>query len=170
MTSVTATDKDGTPQNNKVFYELSGTGSEKFRISRQTGLIQVAGHLDRETDPSYSLTVTATDRGTPPHSSSTSVRITVTDVNDEPPQFASDSYSTAVNETTSNGMVPVYTLSATDKDTNHSLNYSILWSSSSALDSQRKPDSNLHLQVILCIMEVRYSQFILVKGLYINLL
>ncbi|XP_041364065.1 cadherin-23-like [Gigantopelta aegis] len=93
VTTVTATDGDGTRQNSEVFYELSGPGSDKFRINSQTGSIQVAGELDRERNSSYSLTVLATDRGTPPHNGSATVHVTVTDVNDEAPKFTHDSDS-----------------------------------------------------------------------------
>ena len=52
--------------------------------------------LDYEVKSSYDLTVTATDGGG--KSSSTPVKITVIDVNDNPPKFAQSSYTATINE------------------------------------------------------------------------
>ncbi|XP_041379039.1 protocadherin Fat 4-like, partial [Gigantopelta aegis] len=151
VTTVTATDEDGTKQNSEVFYELSGPGSDKFRIDSKKGLIKVAGELDRERNSSYSLTVLATDRGTPPHNGSTTIHVTVTDVNDQLPQFTKDSVKIRVNETTSSGTVFVYRFTATDPDTNHNLSYSLEWSLSSALNNQREKVAIKTLQSVFDI-------------------
>ena len=54
--------------------------------------------LDRELFSVYNLTITATDEGQPPLSSSKSVTLTVADVNDNPPVFDEESYSAYVPE------------------------------------------------------------------------
>lgn len=56
--------------------------------------------VDRETKPNgYSLTVTAKDHGYPvPQSSTASVNITVSDVNDNAPRFDKFTYSAEVRE------------------------------------------------------------------------
>ncbi|KAM9413759.1 protocadherin gamma-A12-like isoform 15-T15 [Salvelinus alpinus] len=56
------------------------------------------GELDRELVSDYNITITATDEGSPPLSSSKSVQLSVADVNDNPPVFEEQSYSAHVTE------------------------------------------------------------------------
>ncbi|XP_071382561.1 protocadherin gamma-A11-like [Centroberyx affinis] len=56
------------------------------------------GHLDREVVSDYNITITATDEGSPPLTSSKSVQLSVADVNDNPPVFEEQSYSAYVTE------------------------------------------------------------------------
>eukprot|EP00063_Salmo_salar_P080514 XP_014055349.1 PREDICTED: protocadherin gamma-A12-like [Salmo salar] len=56
------------------------------------------GELDRELVSDYNITITATDEGSPPLSSSKSVQLSVADVNDNPPAFEEQSYSAHVTE------------------------------------------------------------------------
>uniref|UniRef100_A0A4W5RWR3 Cadherin domain-containing protein n=1 Tax=Hucho hucho TaxID=62062 RepID=A0A4W5RWR3_9TELE len=54
--------------------------------------------LDREIISDYNITITATDEGSPPLSSSTTIHVSVSDVNDNPPVFEEQSYSAYVTE------------------------------------------------------------------------
>lgn len=65
-------------------------------MGNTTGHISVARLLDYETRSSYNLMATATDGGG--RESSSSVTITVLDVNDNPPEFTQASYSANVDE------------------------------------------------------------------------
>ncbi|XP_055744894.1 protocadherin gamma-A12-like isoform X27 [Salvelinus fontinalis] len=56
------------------------------------------GELDRELVSDYNITITATDEGSPPLSSSKSVQLSVADVNDNPPVFEEQSYKAHVTE------------------------------------------------------------------------
>ncbi|XP_075902609.1 protocadherin beta-15-like [Nelusetta ayraudi] len=56
------------------------------------------GQLDRELVSDYNITITATDEGSPPLSSSKTVHLSVADVNDNPPVFEEQSYSAYVSE------------------------------------------------------------------------
>ncbi|XP_036450581.1 protocadherin gamma-A3-like isoform X8 [Colossoma macropomum] len=73
--------------------------------------------LDRELVPQYNITVTATDSGSPPLSSTKSLNLKVSDVNDNPPRFLKGSYAARVNENNSPGL-SIFTLSAHDADSN----------------------------------------------------
>uniref|UniRef100_A0A672YJE6 Cadherin domain-containing protein n=1 Tax=Sphaeramia orbicularis TaxID=375764 RepID=A0A672YJE6_9TELE len=54
--------------------------------------------LDRELVSDYNITITATDEGSPPLSSSKTVQLSVADINDNPPVFEEQSYSAYVTE------------------------------------------------------------------------
>ncbi|KAM4554674.1 protocadherin gamma-A12-like isoform 37-T37 [Odontesthes bonariensis] len=56
------------------------------------------GQLDRELVPDYNITITATDEGSPPLSSSKTVQLSVADINDNPPVFEEQTYSAYVSE------------------------------------------------------------------------
>lgn len=66
-----------------------------FRIDPHTGTLTLAAPLDRETIAQYSFTVTATDGGPKPLSTSTRVTVMIKDYNDNPPVFTKDTYITA---------------------------------------------------------------------------
>lgn len=77
-------------------YRIIG-GNSQFTINPSTGQIITSALLDRETKENYTLVVVASDAGSPePLSSSTSVLVTVTDVNDNPPRFQHHPYVTHI--------------------------------------------------------------------------
>ena len=90
----------------------SVSGSDAFSIDNTTGELIVVSNLDRETTPSYTLQVSATDGV---HQRSTSVEINITDINDNPPIFNDTQYEIKVDENYATG-VPILQVSATDKD------------------------------------------------------
>ncbi|KAM3867191.1 protocadherin beta-16-like [Diretmus argenteus] len=85
------------------------------------------GQLDRELVSDYNITVTATDEGSPPLSSSKSVQLSVADVNDNPPVFEEQSYSAYVTENNKPGST-LCSVTARDPDwrQNGTVIYSLL--------------------------------------------
>ncbi|XP_029918246.1 protocadherin beta-16-like [Myripristis murdjan] len=85
------------------------------------------GHLDRELVSDYNITITATDEGSPPLSSSKIVQLSVGDVNDNPPVFEEQSYSTYVTENNKPGST-LCSVTARDPDwrQNGTVIYSLL--------------------------------------------
>ena len=69
-----------------------------FVIEPSTGTIRTAVPLDRETTDMYMLTVTAEDAGTPSLSTSVTVYINVSDVNDNTPYFSLEHYTVSLAE------------------------------------------------------------------------
>ena len=61
-------------------YQLSGTDSDKFKVSADTGQIQVKTHMDYETQTQYSVIVTAADVRNSDNTASVDVTINVTDI------------------------------------------------------------------------------------------
>ncbi|NWZ13955.1 PCDGK protein, partial [Agelaius phoeniceus] len=72
--------------------------------------------LDRESEPSLRLLLTALDGGDPPRTGTAQLWINVTDANDNPPVFAQDRYRVSLREDTPPGTT-VLTVTASDADT-----------------------------------------------------
>ncbi|XP_075337188.1 cadherin-related family member 2 isoform X2 [Odontesthes bonariensis] len=99
----TDTDEPNTPNSQIVYSIVLGNHSSMFSIDPDTGVLTNTGDLDREAlDPELNgrieLTVTATDMGTPPLSSTVPVIINVEDINDNSPAFLASSYNFSVKE------------------------------------------------------------------------
>ncbi|XP_062250199.1 protocadherin beta-15-like [Platichthys flesus] len=85
------------------------------------------GQLDRELVSDYNITITATDEGSPPLSSSKTVQLSVADINDNPPMFEEQSYSAYVTENNKPGST-LCSVTARDPDwrQNGTVVYSLL--------------------------------------------
>ncbi|XP_073677258.1 protocadherin alpha-8-like [Garra rufa] len=92
----------------------------------------VNGPLDRERASEYNVTITATDKGTPPLSSTSVINVHVSDVNDNAPRFPEPVINVYVKENNPIGAV-IHTVSAFDPDVgdNARITYSLLESSKS---------------------------------------
>ena len=113
-----ATDGDGGTSGVVQYAIESGNGRGLFRITSD-GEIITTGPADREQQELYDLVVVAMDEGIPPLSSSASVRITIIDINDSPPQFSvTVPYTVSIPENLPSGAVVVTTppITVTDAD------------------------------------------------------
>ena len=174
--TVSATDGDGQAPNNKVFYVMSGGGNDKFKVDSSSGLVSRAGPLDSDTQNQYNLTISAIDGGSPAKNDTVVIRVTIDDVNDEPPEFQPASRIISVNE--SNEMKPLSdagrvltTLWATDPDANKVLLYDVVWTESRGFGPNQEDLDTRGLQV--CISSVHYycsvpcnSQWAVFKGFW----
>uniref|UniRef100_A0AAY5ECB1 Cadherin domain-containing protein n=1 Tax=Electrophorus electricus TaxID=8005 RepID=A0AAY5ECB1_ELEEL len=75
------------------------------------------GILDRESKPEYNITFIAVDEGSPPLSTSKTVSLKISDVNDNPPIFEKSFYSAFITENNSPG-VSIFSVKAQDLDWN----------------------------------------------------
>eukprot|EP00118_Oscarella_pearsei_P004025 m.16707 g.16707 ORF g.16707 m.16707 type:complete len:3154 (+) comp27089_c0_seq1:214-9675(+) len=100
-----------------VTYRISAPADiqAKFSIGSTSGNIDIVTHLDFESKSSYQFTVIAEDGGQSPASGQTTIRVGVTDVNDEVPQFTKTLYTEKISEAASK-RTPVLQVSANDKD------------------------------------------------------
>jgi len=121
-----ATDADS-GSNAAVTYQFQGSDTIPFSINPVSGTIQVDGFLDYERQTSYQVIVVATDHGTIQMSSTVIFRVTVSDVNDNPPVFEQLLYLTSVPESASTGNL-IITVRASDADSenNAALRYAIV--------------------------------------------
>ncbi|XP_071780873.2 protocadherin-16-like [Centroberyx gerrardi] len=82
-------------ENGTIFYSLSGPRAERFSLNPNTGELRSSSPLSHSDRSEYSMTVTATDRGLPPHSTSCSLSIQVLSVNR--PTSKTNSHSISFN-------------------------------------------------------------------------
>ncbi|XP_078343214.1 cadherin EGF LAG seven-pass G-type receptor 1-like [Oculina patagonica] len=129
---VRARDED-TGSNADIRYSITNNGgvNSVFRIGQDSGSITVDRALDRESVQEYSLTIQASDGGSPPKTDTATVRITVTDVNDCVPQFSKREYTAKIREDVKPGVL-VLAVRASDKDLGS--NAEIVYSFSSGND------------------------------------
>ncbi|XP_077589488.1 protocadherin gamma-A10-like [Stigmatopora nigra] len=81
--------------------------------------------LDRESISEYNVTITATDLGVPPLSSSKMLHLKISDVNDNAPSFDKNIYTAYVAENNSPG-VSIFAVTARDADSNQNARISYL--------------------------------------------
>ncbi|RDD47003.1 Protocadherin-like protein [Trichoplax sp. H2] len=111
VTTVTATDEDSSENTKLSYFFIKGNHDSRFAVDNN-GRITVEKCLNYEKETSYSLTLQAFDGrfyGT------TIVNISVTDVNDNRPQFTKFSYTARIKEDTPIGTT-LFNIYATDPD------------------------------------------------------
>ena len=95
---VVATDLDDViTGNGNISYSIV-SGDVGFYYSDYNGTIHSTLRFDREIKDWYQLVIQASDNGTPPLSSTTSVTISVTDTNDNPPILTRNTYIVGFSE------------------------------------------------------------------------
>ncbi|KAM5214029.1 protocadherin gamma-B5 isoform 23-T23 [Hipposideros larvatus] len=115
-------------ENGEVYCRLEG--EVPFQIissSKNSYKLVTDGALDREQTPDHNVTITATDRGKPPLSSSIAITLHITDVNDNAPVFQQSAYLVHVPENNPPG-ASIAQVSASDPDLgpNGHVSYSIV--------------------------------------------
>ena len=135
---LTATSLVGRP----VEYFINETMDTPFTVERGTGRLMLVSALDRETKSEYVFRVVATDSILQPITCSVTVRVTVTDVNDNSPVFSSNVYSFSVMENT-RAESSIGQIRATDDDVgeNSILQYELLYDQLAALPFRIERDS-----------------------------
>ncbi|KAK2531739.1 Kiaa1841, partial [Columba guinea] len=120
-----ATDLD-IGDNALISYSLQDDFAGIFHINSSTGELMTKKPLDREMVDSYELKIIAADSGRPSQSASLVLRITVEDVNDNPPVFPQKSYSVTVKENEPPHVI--LSAAATDEDIGYNaiIHYTII--------------------------------------------
>lgn len=134
VTSIVAKDRDsGRFGENGIVYQLSGSGAEKFTVNNRTGTVTVAfcDHpgsvdcLDYETKSEYFLQFKAIDDDGTGQTTSVPLKISLTDTNDNPPQFSQPVYRVFINEDAVR-FDPDLIVNAKDLDRTSHVTYSII--------------------------------------------
>ena len=83
---------------NLCLHPFHSYGIGWFAIDAKFGSLRTNQSLDRESHSSFKVTVTATDGGVPPLSSSVLCAVQVKDLNDNHPMFTKDMYEGSIAE------------------------------------------------------------------------
>ncbi|XP_054840746.1 protocadherin gamma-B1-like [Eublepharis macularius] len=139
-------------QNNLPF-KIVSTSNNYYKLLTE-------GALDREKTSQYNLTITATDKGSPPLSTRTTISLQVSDINDNPPAFEDSSYNLFVPENNPSG-ASIYIVRASDpdEDRNSRITYSILSSNIEDLPLSSYVSINSETGTIYAQRSFDYEQF-----------
>ncbi|KAM6923916.1 protocadherin-10b isoform 2-T3 [Xenentodon cancila] len=124
---LSVTDRDA-EENGEIHVEIVGDVPFQLKSSfKNYFTIVTDGLLNREQADSYSVTVMARDQGTPSLATSTSIRVQVSDVNDNAPTFTQSIYDVFVTENNVPGAY-IHAVTALDSDIgeNALISYSII--------------------------------------------
>ncbi|XP_072768576.1 protocadherin alpha-8-like isoform X14 [Nerophis lumbriciformis] len=131
---VSVLDKDGGKNglvhskiNNNVPFKLESNYKNSYSLV-------VDGPLDRESVPMYTISITATDEGSPPLSSNSVINVHISDVNDNPPHFSEPIINVYIKENSPPGAV-IHRVTAVDDDIdqNGQVSYSFVQSSTDSM-------------------------------------
>ncbi|XP_063784642.1 protocadherin gamma-C5-like isoform X11 [Pseudophryne corroboree] len=118
-------DKDS-GKNGEIQLDMSPNLPFKIRPNKNRYSLVTDGNLDREKISQYTIELTASDLGSPPLYSKTTVILSVSDINDNAPTFTQSTYNAFIKENSDPGTL-LCTVSAIDLDEgdNSDLVYSI---------------------------------------------
>ncbi|XP_066552590.1 protocadherin Fat 4 isoform X2 [Amia ocellicauda] len=115
ITRIVATDSDAGENGHVTLSILSADPNALFHF-REDGTLIATGHLDRESKDLYELVIVASDNGIPQRTNITDIKISITDINDNAPEFSKSSYSGSVLVPTATEGDVVLVLAALDPD------------------------------------------------------
>ncbi|XP_047661156.1 protocadherin beta-16-like [Tachysurus fulvidraco] len=147
--------------NRKVRCSIQENGPFKLNPSIKNYFSLVTTSLlDREKEPDYNITITATDGGSPPLSTSITIHLTVSDVNDNPPVFEQQSYTAYVMENNKPG-TSISSVTARDPDwrQNGTVLYSLVSSEINSLPVTSFLSINSDTGVIQAVRSFDYEKF-----------
>ncbi|XP_040297142.1 protocadherin gamma-C5-like isoform X1 [Bufo bufo] len=123
---ISVKDKDS-GKNGEIGLTVSPNVPFKIRSYQNRYALVTDGNLDREETSQYTIELIASDLGSPPLYSKTSVTLSVSDINDNAPVFTQSTYNAFINENSDPGTL-LCIVSATDLDegVNSDLVYSIV--------------------------------------------
>ncbi|XP_063045455.1 protocadherin alpha-8-like [Engraulis encrasicolus] len=125
---ISVSDRDSGP-NGKVTVSLSENVNFELKPSIQNNMYSLVTKtpLDREETSIYDITITASDSGQPPLSTSKILNVLMADVNDNAPEFAQNPLELYLMENNAPG-ASILSVSATDKDLNENsaITYSLI--------------------------------------------
>ncbi|OCT88386.1 hypothetical protein XELAEV_18017017mg [Xenopus laevis] len=133
-------------ENGEVDCQIIGTSPfQLLSSSSRYYKIVNTGSLDRERVPWYNITILATDRGSPQHSTMKFIKLDISDVNDNPPVFLKSTFVAYLPENNLPG-ASIYNIQASDPDAgeNAKIIYSI--SNINTEDFPVSPNFSINIQ------------------------
>ncbi|MBN3308520.1 FAT4 protein, partial [Amia calva] len=96
--------------NENIPFKVTSSSNRFYSLTTES-------NLDRETQPEYNITITASDEGVPPLSNTLTLTLKILDVNDNVPDFGKSSYKAHVIENNTPGL-SICAVKASDADLN----------------------------------------------------
>ncbi|XP_040200789.1 protocadherin gamma-B1-like isoform X11 [Rana temporaria] len=136
-----------------VPFDLIVSSDNYYRIATRSS-------MDREQQSSYNITIIATDGGSPPLSSRRTIKVDISDINDNPPVFMKSTYIAYVPENNLPGAL-IYRIQASDPDSgdNARIVYSISGNSSEVQPVLSFLSINMDTGVLYAQKSFDYEQF-----------
>ncbi|XP_047196501.1 protocadherin alpha-8-like [Hippoglossus stenolepis] len=156
---VSVFDKDG-GKNGIVNCKISNNVPFKLESNYKNYYsLVVDGPLDRESASQYNISITATDEGSPPLSSTSVITVHVSDVNDNRPVFTESTINVYVRENSPVGAV-IKTVSAFDDDIdqNGQVRFSFLQSNSDTLPLSAMVNINSETGDIISLQSFNFEE------------
>uniref|UniRef100_A0A672FTG1 Cadherin domain-containing protein n=1 Tax=Salarias fasciatus TaxID=181472 RepID=A0A672FTG1_SALFA len=156
---VSVHDKDG-GKNGMVSCRISNNVPFKLETNYKNYYsLVVDGPLDRETSSQYNISITATDEGSPPLSSTSVINVHVSDVNDNKPFFIDETISVYVKENSPVGAT-LKTVTATDADVdkNGHVSYSFLQSNTDSVPPSTMVNINSETGDIVSLQSFNFEE------------
>ncbi|XP_046717026.1 protocadherin gamma-A12-like isoform X2 [Silurus meridionalis] len=153
-------DKDS-GENKQIRCSINGNVPFKLNPSIKNYFSLISTNfLDRESDKDYNITITATDGGSPPLSSSIIIHLSVSDINDNPPVFEQQSYTAYVMENNKPG-TSISAVTAKDPDwrQNGTVLYSLFSSEINGVSVSSLLSINSDTGVIHAVRSFDYEKF-----------
>ncbi|XP_013862945.1 protocadherin alpha-9, partial [Austrofundulus limnaeus] len=154
---VSVSDKDS-GKNGLVNCKISNIVPFKLELNYKNYYsLVVDGPLDREKEAQYNISITATDEGSPPLSSTRIIQVHVSDVNDNKPHFTENIINVFIKENGPIGAV-IKTVTAVDADVdqNGQVSYSLLHDNSNSLPT--KININSETGDIISLQSFNYEE------------
>ncbi|KAM4621834.1 protocadherin alpha-8-like [Polymixia lowei] len=156
---VSVLDKDG-GKNSVVKCDITNAVPFKLETNYKNYYsVVVDGPLDREIASQYNVTITATDEGTPPVSTTKTVTVHISDVNDNAPRFSESVINVYVRENSLVGTV-IKTVSAIDVDIseNGQVTYSFYGSNTNSVPLSSMVNINSETGDIVSLQSFNYEE------------
>ncbi|XP_047190144.1 protocadherin alpha-8-like isoform X8 [Scophthalmus maximus] len=156
---VSVLDKDG-GKNGMVTCKISNNVPFKLDSNYKNYYsLVVDGPLDRESASEYNISITATDEGSPPLSSTSVITVHVSDVNDNKPLFTETTINVYVKENSPVGAV-IKTVSAFDADIdqNSQVRFSFLHDNRNSLPLSTMVNINSETGDIISLQSFNYEE------------
>nr|XP_048717661.1 protocadherin gamma-B1-like isoform X12 [Caretta caretta] len=148
-------------KNGEVTCGVQGNLPVKLTLSSSNSYKLVTENiLDRETISDYSITITATDNGSPSLTTQKTILLQISDINDNVPVFEKPSYTAYVPENNPSG-ASVFSVKASDRDLdrNARVTYSILSGNLEEVPLSSYISINSQTGVIYAQHSLDYEQF-----------
>nr|XP_048717684.1 protocadherin gamma-B1-like isoform X32 [Caretta caretta] len=157
---IKAHDRDTGENGQVTCYILKSLPFTIVSSSRNYYKIVTESSLDRERTPEYNITITATDKGSPPLSTQKTILLQISDINDNAPVFEKPSYTAYVPENNPSGP-SIFSVKASDRDLdrNARVTYSILSSNLEEVPLSSYISINSQTGAIYAQRSFDYEQF-----------